>query len=178
MGWPLPPRSQQVTAVTVTSADQSNPARELRTAMGQVAAAVSVVTTLAGNRPHGTTVSAFMSLSMEPPMILVSLDRTSALLELLDVGSPVGLNVLAAHQDQIALRFATKGEDKFGNIAWQVDHGAPALIDRHAWVAGEVAELVSAGDHVLVLIDVAHANAGGQAPLTYWQRTFGTHAAF
>lgn len=152
--------------------------KSFRAAMGNVAAAVSVVTTLDGGTPHGTTVSAFASLSMEPPMLLVSLDRTSNLLARLRVGSIVGVNVLAAHHDQIGLRFAGKGDDKFVDVPWQLEDGAPALVDRHAWVALRVATLVEAGDHVLVLGDVLNANTSGQRPLTYWQRTFGTHQAF
>lgn len=149
-----------------------------RQAMGNVAAAVSVVTVLHDGEPHGTTVSAFASLSMEPPMLLVSLDQRSALLGKLRLGSVVGVNVLAAHQDQVALRFAGKGDEKFDGIPWSVEDGAPALVDRHAWVSMSVGQLVRAGDHTLVLGNVLAADASANAGLTYWQRTFGTHRAF
>ncbi|MDX6277788.1 MAG: hypothetical protein QOJ72_1916 [Nocardioidaceae bacterium] len=152
--------------------------KSFRAAMGNVAAAVSVVTVLADGGPHGTTVSAFSSLSMDPPMLLVSLDNTSTLLSRLRVGSRVGVNVLDAAQDQIALRFARKDADKFVDVPWQLEDGAPALSDRHAWVSMSVARLVEAGDHTLVLGDVRAADVSTQAPLTYWQRTFGTHRAF
>lgn len=149
-----------------------------RQAMGNVAAAVSVVTVLHDGEPHGTTVSAFASLSMEPPMLLVSLDQRSALLGKLRIGSIVGVNVLAAHQDQVALRFAGKGADKFDGIGWSIEGGAPALVERHAWVSISVSQLVAAGDHTLVLGDVLAAEASPNVGLTYWQRTFGTHRAF
>lgn len=152
--------------------------QDFRAAMGNVAGGVVVATTQDDRGPHGTTVSAFTSLSIEPPMVLVALDVRSSLLDRLGVGSPLGVNVLAAHQDQVALRFATKGHDRFADVGWSSDHGAPALDDRHAWIAGRVARLVEGGDHVVVLVDVVHAAAGEQAPLTYWQRTFGTHHAF
>lgn len=152
--------------------------KSFRSAMGNVAAAVSVVTTFHDGGPHGTTVSAFSSLSMDPPMLLVSLDNTSNLLSKLEVGSRFGVNVLAAHHDQIALRFAGKGEDKFLDIPWELEDGAPALRDRHAWVSLTVDSLVVAGDHTLVLGLVEAADARDVAPLTYWQRTFGTHQRF
>jgi flavin reductase (DIM6/NTAB) family NADH-FMN oxidoreductase RutF len=152
--------------------------RKFRAAMGNVAAAVSVVTTLEAGAPHGTTVSAFASLSMEPPMMLVSLDNTSSLLSRLSVGSRLGVNVLAAHQDQIGLRFARKGDDKFADIPWNVEDGAPALVDRLAWIALDVHSLVPAGDHTIVLGAVQAADVKPGAPLTYWQRTFGTHQVF
>jgi flavin reductase (DIM6/NTAB) family NADH-FMN oxidoreductase RutF len=152
--------------------------KSFRAAMGNVAAAVSVVTVLVDGGPHGTTVSAFSSLSMDPPMLLVSLDNTSTLLSRLRVGSRVGVNVLDAAQDQIALRFARKDSDKFVDIPWQLEDGAPALSARHAWVSMSVARLVEAGDHTLVLGDVLASDVSTESPLTYWQRTFGTHRAF
>ena len=94
-----------------------------RAAMSHVAAAVSVVTVLEGGVPHGTTVSAFMSLSMEPPMMLVSLDARSSLLTRVRPGSRLGVNVLADGQGAVAARFATKGGDRFADLAWQVEAG-------------------------------------------------------
>ncbi|WP_456696923.1 flavin reductase family protein [Aeromicrobium sp. P5_D10] len=152
--------------------------KSFRAAMGNVAAAVSVVTTVHDGKPHGTTVSAFASLSMDPPMLLVSLDNRSGLLAKLREGSRVGINVLASHQDQVALRFAGKADDKFADVPWQLEDGVPALVDRHAWVAVTVDQLVVAGDHTLVLGLVEAADSSGAAPLTYWQRTFGTHQGF
>ncbi|AWB91268.1 flavin reductase family protein [Aeromicrobium chenweiae] len=149
--------------------------KSFRAAMGNVAAAVSVVTTFHDGGPHGTTVSAFSSLSMDPPMLLVSLDNRSNLLTKLEVGSRIGVNVLAADQEQVAMRFAGKGDDKFLDVPWQLEDGAPALRERHAWVALSVERLVPAGDHTIVLGAVEAADSTDAAPLTYWQRTFGTH---
>ncbi|WP_340536869.1 flavin reductase family protein [Nocardioides sp. GXZ039] len=156
-----------------------------RSAMGNVAGPVAVVTTHAAGRPAGTTVSAFVSLSMEPPMLLVSLMRGSYLLSLLSVGSTLGVNVLGAHQADVAARFAGRHEDRFRDVSWVLLDGAPALDAAHAWVALRVARLVPAGDHVLVLGDVVNAACAQgpegtdspSAPLTYHRRTFGTHAA-
>lgn len=152
--------------------------KAFRQAMGHVAAAVSVVTVFHEGAPHGTTVSAFSSLSMEPPMLLVSLDRRSNLLAKIGLGTRLGVNVLAAHHDQIALRFAGKGDDKFLDVPWQLQDGVPALVDRHAWVSLEIVQLVPAGDHVVVFGSVRSADVTASAPLTYWQRTFGTHHTF
>ena len=149
----------------------------LRAAMGNLATGLTVVTTSDGGRPHGTTLSGVMSLSMDPPMVLLSLARTSSLLGRLSRGGRFGVNVLAAHQDQVALRFATRVHDRFADIPWH-DDGAPRIDGSHAWVLADVASTVPAGDHVLVLGDVVRAEAGTGRPLAYWQRTFGTHQAF
>ncbi|WP_318280395.1 flavin reductase family protein [Streptomyces griseoloalbus] len=74
-----------------------------------VASRVAVVTALDGSRPHGTTVSAFASLSLAPPMALVSLDERSRLLAIIRRSGRFGLNVLGAHQADPASLFARSG---------------------------------------------------------------------
>lgn len=149
----------------------------LRDAMGNLSTGLTVVTTSSGGAPHGTTLSAVMSLSMDPPMVLLSLSRTSSLLARLQRGGQFGINVLAAHHDQVAIRFSRDLHDRFADLKWE-DEGAPRLADAHAWVLAEVSSTVPAGDHVLVLGDVITAEASEGRPLTYWQRTFGTHQQF
>jgi len=148
-----------------------------RAAMTQVATAVSVVTTVHSATPYGTTVSAFLSLSMHPPMLLVSLDGGSKLLAALEPGSPLGVNVLAAGQGAQARHFATKNKDKFAGIEWQLSSGAPRLPDLHVWIAGRVARIIPAGDHKLVFVDVGASEPVQGSPLTYWRGGFGAHAA-
>lgn len=143
--------------------------------MSQLAAAVAIVTTGTEAEPHGTTVSAFMSLSLEPPMVLVSLDRKSSLLALLAEGASIGINVLSTEQDVLARRFADKGVDRFAGVEWAMADGAPQLAGNHTWVAGEVSQIIAAGDHFLVLVDVQAAEVNANCPLLYWQREFGTH---
>ncbi len=152
-------------------------AEEFRAVMAGVATPVSVVTTLTDGDPHGTTVSAFASLSMSPPMVLVSLDRGSELLARLAVGSPFGVNVLGSDQAPLALAFARKGAGKFAGVPWTEDGGVPRLTGSPGWLACTVTQLVDGGDHVVVLGEVRAAATGGGAPLTYHARTFGTHAA-
>lgn len=151
-------------------------AEEFRAVMAGVATPVSVVTTLTDGAPHGTTVSAFASLSMTPPMVLVSLDRGSELLARLGHGSVFGVNVLGSDQAALALAFARKGSDKFTGVDWAPDAGAPRLAGSPGWLACTVSQLVEGGDHVIVLGEVQRAATTAAAPLTYHARTFGTHA--
>jgi flavin reductase (DIM6/NTAB) family NADH-FMN oxidoreductase RutF len=148
-----------------------------RKAMAHVATPVSVVTTVSAGTAYGTTVSAFLSLSMHPPMVLISLDAGSNLLAALRRGSPLGVNVLGEGQDAIARHFATKSANKFEGIVWQSEAGAPRLPDLHVWIAGRVAQITPAGDHMLVLVNVEEADPGRGSPLTYWSGAFGTHSA-
>src|ERR1700749_2942688 len=92
------------------------------------------VTSHIDRRPHGTTVSAFSSLSLEPPMILVSLDQNSDLLKIIEESGRFGVNVLASGQQSLATTFARKGADKFAGVAWYMDHGAPRLAGKGQWL--------------------------------------------
>ncbi len=145
-------------------------------AMGNVCTPVTVVTTLAGSRPHGTTVSAFASLSLEPPLVMVALATTSDLLDRMETGSRFGVNVLAREQADLALRFASKGDHKFDGVDHVIDAGAPRLPGASTWLGCSVTDLLPGGDHVIVVGTVHVAEVADRHPLTYRARTFGTHA--
>lgn len=148
-----------------------------RGAMGNVATPVSIVTTYEDGVPHGTTVSAFASLSMDPPMILVSLDRRSELLEIVRRTGTFGVNVLGAHQAAIGARFASKGVDRFADVLWSLDEDVPHLDGSASWVACRVEAIIDGGDHQIALGAVLNAQHEDVAPLTYHQRQFGTHTS-
>jgi flavin reductase (DIM6/NTAB) family NADH-FMN oxidoreductase RutF len=146
-----------------------------RQVMASVCTPVSVVTAMAGHRPHGSTVSAFASLSLNPPMVLLSLDRASELLFHIRRSLVFGLNVLHAGQAPLATAFARKGADKFNGVSWVLDSGVPRLEGSAGWLACRVEQLVSGGDHIVVLGRVLAARHTTAPPLTYHQRRFGTH---
>ena len=153
-------------------------AAAFREVMAGVATPVAVVTTVCDGLPHGTTVSAFASLSMEPPMVLVSLDRGSDLLARVQLTQRFGVNVLGAGQAALALAFARKGgAGKFTGVHWETDSGLPRLPGAPGWLACDVAALVDGGDHVIALGTVVSAGCVDVPPLTYHGRVFGTHAA-
>lgn len=160
----------QETAVGLQSA--------FRDVMAGVCTPVSVVTALSDGLPHGTTVSAFASLSMDPPMVLVSLDRGSELLGLIRGSGRFGLNVLGSDQSQMALNFARKGgAGKFAGVSWNLADGVPRIPGAGGFLSCDAADLVDGGDHVLVLGRVRAAETTAVPPLTYYARSFGTHAA-
>lgn len=136
-----------------------------------------MVTSALDGRPHGATVSAFCSLSLDPPLVLVSLNRGSKLLSMIRDADAFGINVLELDQQELALGFARKGDDKFADVAWSLDRGLPRLYGVGLWLACSVHELVEGGDHVIVVgrVDVAEHEA--RRPLLYQQRSFGTLAA-
>jgi flavin reductase (DIM6/NTAB) family NADH-FMN oxidoreductase RutF len=150
-------------------------ADEFRAAMGAVATPVAVVTAVEHGRPHGTTVSAFTSLSLDPPMLLVALNRDSALLSIVTRTRRFAVNILTAQQSGLALTFARKEGDRFAGVFWSEQHGLPRLERLSGWLACEVDRLVPGGDHVIAIGRVTVAEHDARAPLTYHRRTFGTH---
>jgi flavin reductase (DIM6/NTAB) family NADH-FMN oxidoreductase RutF len=152
---------------------------DFKESMARVSSTVVVVTTMTQAGPHGTTVSAFMSLSVNPPMIVVSLDCASELLARIRGVNRFGVNVLSHDQADIARSFARKarkGSEKFVGVRWALDHGMPRLDGTASWLSCWAARLVEGGDHVLVIGVVEAAEVADGLPLTYHARSFGTHA--
>lgn len=150
---------------------------QFREAMASVCTPVTVVTTMVGGQPHGCTVSAFSSLSLEPPMIMVALDRGSALLAMLKRSKRFGVNVLSHKHAGIAARFADHARDRFGGLDWNIDCGLPRIADAPVWLACDVTDVFEGGDHLVTLGSVVTAETEPANPLTYHRRTFGTHHA-
>ncbi|MEU6644099.1 flavin reductase family protein [Saccharomonospora sp. NPDC046836] len=149
-----------------------------REVMAAVCTPVAVVTTMDVGLPHGTTVSAFASLSLAPPMLLVSLDRSSQLLTIVRRTGRFGVNVLGSAHADLARRFAGKGgPGKFDGVAWEPHTDVPRIPGAGGFVGCRVTSLVPGGDHVIVLGHVVAAEATGGRPLVYHRRVYGTHTA-
>lgn len=169
--------AQPRTAARVPAPADAALQQRFRDVMAGVATPVAVITAMADRVPHGTTVSAFASLSMSPPMVAVCLDRDSDLLAMIRTTGRFGVNVLGAGHAGLALTFARKGgAAKFDQVEWSPDRGLPRLPGA-AWLTGRVTRFVDGGDHVIVLGAVETADTHDADPLTYHRRVFGTHTA-
>jgi flavin reductase (DIM6/NTAB) family NADH-FMN oxidoreductase RutF len=161
---------------TMTTMEEEVLRAAFREVMADVATPVTVVTSAVDGVPHGTTVSAFASLSMTPPMVLVALDRSSGLLRVIHEAGYFGVNILGRHQARHGLGFARKGgAEKFHGVSWLSDRGLPRLAHAPGWIACEAGQFVEGGDHIVIFGRVLAAEALGGGPLTYHARTFGTH---
>jgi flavin reductase (DIM6/NTAB) family NADH-FMN oxidoreductase RutF len=145
--------------------------------MASICTPVAVVTSLRDGHVHGTTVSAFASLSLDPPMVLVALGRDSQLLREIRTTGRFGVNVLSSGQQSLAASFARKVSDKFAGVAWSQVAGVPMLDGVAGFLACSTDRLVDGGDHVVLHAMVRVARALPLAPLTYHLREFGTHTA-
>jgi flavin reductase (DIM6/NTAB) family NADH-FMN oxidoreductase RutF len=143
--------------------------------MSEVCGPVTVVTTMADGTPAGTTVSAFMSLSLRPPMVTLALDKSSRLLGRLTASGRFGVNILGAGQERLARRFATKDEDKLAGIEWTSRHGLPMLAGITGWAGCDLGQMFPGGDHVIVVGAVSDIQSWRRPPLVYGRRAFSTH---
>ncbi|HEY0936864.1 MAG TPA: flavin reductase family protein [Trebonia sp.] len=149
-----------------------------RDLMAAVCAPVTIVTTADQDGPHGSTVSAFASLSLRPPLVTAALDRRSALLTRILATRRFGVNVLSSADEELAARFARPGTDRFAGAAWRQAQGLPRLDCAAGWAACELEQAAGRGDHLLLIGRVVHAETRPAAPLVYGHRTFGTHSRF
>jgi flavin reductase (DIM6/NTAB) family NADH-FMN oxidoreductase RutF len=145
---------------------------DFRETLSRVPSPVTIVTTLVEGRAHATTVSAFTSLSADPPLVLVALDRKSDLLELLHGTERFAVNLLASDQADIGLDCAKKGEDKLAGVHWRTEDDLPRIEDAAAWLACEVEQILPGGDHEIVIGLVTGCETGVDEPLVYHRRRF------
>ena len=147
---------------------------EFREVIGHFATGVTVITTTEDGRPLGTTASAVTSLSLEPPMILVCLNKESATGRAMAASGRFAVNILGEHQSDLAVRFAAKGGDKFDGVATTSgEWNEPLLSEALATLECTVVERTTGGTHVVFFGQVETASARPGAPLAYYRGQFG-----
>jgi flavin reductase (DIM6/NTAB) family NADH-FMN oxidoreductase RutF len=146
--------------------------------MAAVCSPVSVVTTVDREGPYGVTVSSLASLSAEPALVSIALDRRSRVLERILAAGRFGLNILSVGQADVAAAFARPGVDRFGACPWSWSQDLPRLDGAAAWAVCDLWQTWEGGDHLLLAGFVEHAVSAPLPPLVYGHRTFGTHSQF
>lgn len=146
-----------------------------RDVIGRFASGVTVITTNVDGVDHGTTASAMCSVSADPPMLLVCLNKASNTGRAVEQAGRFVVNILSAAQADLAKRFAVKSPDKFAGIhLGRTDDGLPYLEDTLARLGCVVVNQVPAGSHQVHIADVVTAEAvDNDRPLTYYRGTFG-----
>ncbi len=142
-----------------------------RTVMGHFATGVAVVTVDTPHGPMGMTANAVASLSLDPVLALVCFDNSARTLPEVEKAKRFGVNVLAADQEHLARRFASKEDTKFADVPHTVHDGIPVLDGTLAWVGCELEQLIPAGDHTIGIgaVHAAELGADGLEPLTWYR---------
>ena len=152
---------------------------EFRTALRSFAAGVTVVTTRdREGRPSGLTASAFTSVSLSPPLVLVCVDHSATAHPDLQARGWFAVNVLRREQEALSRRFAVSGGDKFQGVGYREgSSGLPLLNDTLATLECRVVEAHEAGDHTIFVGLVESAIVAGGRPLIYFHGGYHTLTA-
>ena len=150
---------------------------EFRRVLGHFTTGVSIVTTLRENgQPCGLTVNAFASVSLEPTLVMVCVEKDSDSHGCIQAREAYAVNVLEENKGEaLSRRFATWGvEDKFRGLAFhQAASGSPILEAALAWVDCRVADSIGVGDHTIFIGEVLEADAREGRPLVYYRGGYG-----
>lgn len=145
-----------------------------RQVMGRFATGVTVVTTCVGDQFSGMTANAVMSLSLDPPLVVVSVDKSASMHGLLQQGQCFAINILRHEQEELSNRFAQRGPKEFADLATKVaESGAPILLDALAYLDCRLVEIAAAGDHDMFIGECLGGEAGDGAPLIFFGGRYG-----
>ena len=149
--------------------------RVFRNALGRFASGVTVVTTRLGDRDFGSTVSAFASVSLDPPLVLCCLGRESETGKALLQRNRFAVCLLSSAQLELARRFAAPLEDRFAGVSMaRTPDGLPLIAGSLAHLVCSVANRVQAGDHIVVFGAVEAIQAVEGAPLVLYRGSYGS----
>ena len=147
--------------------------KKQRKIMGQFATGVTVVTTGGEAGLHGLTANAVASLSLNPPLVLVAIDKGAHSLDYLKKNRCFAVNILRLDQEPISRRFATPGPKDFAgiDIATAVT-AAPILNNCLAFVDCRVVEIFPGGDHEIFVGEIVAGEHHGGEPLLYFAGSY------
>lgn len=156
---------------TVLTPDQG----EFRRALGQFATGVTIVTAIADGEPVGLAANSFTSVSLDPPLVLFAVARSSGTWPRIEAARRFAVNILGEHQEEISRVFASKGADRFAAVDWHRGvGGSPVLHDTLAYLDCEFWAEYDGGDHIIVVgrvLDLGVTHEGG--PLLYFRGRYG-----
>jgi flavin reductase (DIM6/NTAB) family NADH-FMN oxidoreductase RutF len=156
---PPPPEALEI--------EGDDPRVALRRTLGLFATGVTIITTRVGEQVHGMTANAFMSVSLEPPLVLISVDRRTKMCTLLHEGSTYGVSVLCETQSTLSDRFAGRVSDDAPEPKFEIARDTPIVDGALAGFVARVVKSYWGGDHSLFLGRVEFARTGEGAPLLF-----------
>lgn len=151
--------------------------RALRDAFGCFMTGVTVVTTTSEGVPLGFTANSFSSVSLDPPLLLVSIAKTSRNFGHFVNAGHFAINVLAESQKDVSGTFARPVEDRFASVKWSPGPaGSPVFSGVSAWFDCRLSQLVEAGDHAILIGEIKGFAASQEPGLGYYRGAYITPA--
>jgi flavin reductase (DIM6/NTAB) family NADH-FMN oxidoreductase RutF len=157
----------QSEALETGSGPDSDPALEFRRTLGMFATGVTVITTQMNGQAHGMTVNAFMSVSLQPPLVLISIDHRTRMNKLLRDGVPFGISVLADTQAVLSDHYGGRRRDETAEPSFESIRGTPLVEGALAHLVARVVRSYWGGDHTLFLGQVEYVRYGEGRPLLF-----------
>ena len=147
---------------------------QFRRILSSFASGVTVVTTIdREQRPHGLTATAFTSVSLDPPLVLVCIDKQTETYPHFALAGLFAVNFLALEQRDISQRFAKHGGDKFSDTAWHRGGlGVPILGGTVGHVECRIIRAHDGGDHTIYVGEIEAGDAGDGPPLLYFRHAY------
>lgn len=149
-----------------------------RRVVGHFPTGVTIVTATGPDRPVGLAVNSFTSVSMRPPLVGFFPAHTSGSWPVIRAAGGFCVNVLGAHQEDLARTFATPGTDRFRNVRMRPAPatGAPILLGAIAWLDCTIESITPAGDHDFALARVRAIGAdSSRPPLIFHRGSYGSY---
>lgn len=145
--------------------------REFRDIAGTFATGVTVVTAMnTEGKPIGMTVNSFTSLSLDPPLVLVTVDLKTSLYDDFMTTKAFAVNILSADEQDVSMTFASKGVDRFEHVTYHTDvTNSPVLDGGIGYFDCEVYDRIACGDHVMVVGKVVGGQTQDGAPLLFFR---------
>ncbi len=143
--------------------------KQQRKIMGHFATGVTVVTTGGAAGTHGLTANAVASLSLDPPLVLVAVDKRAHSLDYMKQNRCFAINILRREQEDVSRRFATPGPKDFAGLSLTAaTTEAPILADALAYVDCRVVDILPGGDHDIFIGEIVAGEHNGGEPLLYF----------
>ncbi|WP_240376812.1 flavin reductase family protein [Bacillus piscicola] len=142
--------------------------RMFRTAMGKFATGVTVITTEVDGEVHGMTANAFMSVSLDPKLVLISIAEKAKMLELIKQSGKYAVNILSEHQQEMSMLFAGQIKEE-RNVEFETFEGLPIIKDSLVNLSCKVYDSHVAGDHTLFVGEVLNLKLQDSNPLAIFE---------
>lgn len=144
-----------MSSVPLTDTSANFDSRTLRNAFGCFPSGVTAICAMIDGEPEGMAASAFVAVSLEPPLVLVCMQNSSATWRRLRNVRRIGVSVLGEEHDRACSQLAAKSGDRFERLEWSVTEGGAVLLEGAAVSLDcSVVDEISAGDHQLVLLRI------------------------
>ena len=146
-----------------------NRSRNLRQALGSFPTGVTVVSCLdKNNNPLGFTANSFTSVSLDPQLISICIDKESFNIDTFSITEHFAVSILSESQQSISTTFATPNEERFKDIDWRSeDTGSPIISNAVAWFDCKTEQVVDAGDHLILIGKIITFDSSPKTPLMY-----------